>query len=71
MPLVHPHSPPISLQHTMQTNTPTFIILIILRFLVHETKGLYYLPVGPGARYAYGAHTRPNISSYLEVKRGP
>ena len=61
MPMVH--LPP------FPQKTLTFIILIFLHFLAHEAKGLYdYLPFSPGARYANGAHTRPNISSYSEVK---
>ena len=53
----------------LSKKTLTFIILIFLHFLAHEAKGLYdYLPFSPGARYANGAHTRPNISSYSEVK---
>ena len=47
MPMVLPPHP------QPQKKTLTFIISIILHFLVHKAKGLYYLPNSPGARYAY------------------
>ena len=50
-----------------------FTLCFVGRRGVHQVhrKPHDYLTFSPGARYANGAHTRPNISSYSEVKRDP